>query len=142
MRTRPLLVVLVAIGVYALGLVAAGGPVGRLFDVLGFGAGDAGVPAGPPSDHVLLLQGVLGAVILGWVVLLLAVVHLGLRSGDPRWWWAVVTSLVSWFVVDTGFSLAVGSWQHALFNLAFATVLAPAVAVARPRDDDRVRPAG
>ena len=62
--TRPLQVILVAIGVYALALVVAGGPVGRLFDVLGFGARDAGIRAGAAAEHVLLLQGVLGAVIL------------------------------------------------------------------------------
>ena len=134
MRTRPLLVVLAAIGVYACALVVAGRPVGRLFDVLGFGAGDAGVPPGAPTEHVLLLQGVLGAVILGWVVLLAALVVLGTRSGLRGWWGAVVASLVVWFVVDTGFSLLVGSWQHALFNLAFAAVLAPVVALARPGD--------
>ena len=113
--------------------MVAGGTVGRLFDALGFGAGTAGVPAGAPTDHVLLLQGVLGAVILGWVVLIAAVVHLGSRSGLDGWWGAVALSLVVWFLVDTGFSLAIGSWRHALFNVAFAVVLAPALLHARPR---------
>ena len=82
---------------------------------------------------MLLLQGVLGAVILGWVVTMLAVVHLGAQTGDERWWAVLVVGLVTWFVVDTGFSLAVGSWQHALFNVAFAVVLVPALLHARPR---------
>ena len=133
MRTRPLQVVLAAIGLYAVAMVVAGGTVGRLFDALGFGAETAGVPAGAPTDHVLLLQGVLGAVILGWVVLIAAVVRLGARSGLEGWWGAVSLSLVVWFVADTGFSLAVGSWQHALFNAAFAVVLVPALLHARPR---------
>lgn len=127
--------VLVLVGLYAAALVLIGRHVGQLFDALGFGPGKAGVPAGEPSDHVLLMQGVLGAVIIGWVVLLLAVVRVGLRGGDPRWWWAVVTCLGTWFVIDTGFSLAVGSWQHAAFNLSFAIALAVPLARLRPGAD-------
>lgn len=130
---RLLLVLLGLVAAYAVAMVFAGRTVDRLFDLLGFGAGDAGVPGGAPMAHVLLLQGVLGAVILGWAVLLAAVVHLGQRSGDPRWWWAVVASLGVWFVVDTGFSLAIGSWQHALFNVPFAVLLGVPLALARPR---------
>lgn len=125
--------VLVAVAGYALVLVAAGRPVNRAFDTLGFG----GSLATAPDDlaaHVVLVQGVLGAVMFGWAVLLLAVVRIGVRGGDPRWWWAVSASLVAWFVVDTGFSLAVGSWQHAAFNVPFAVALAFPLAVVRPED--------
>jgi predicted phage tail protein len=130
---RVLLGLLGLVAAYAVAMVVAGRTVDRLFDLLGFGSGDAGVPAGPPMEHVLLVQGVLGAVILGWAVLLAAVVHLGLRSGDPRSWWALVASIGTWFVVDTGFSLVVGSWQHALFNVPFALMLGVPLALARPR---------
>lgn len=129
---RLLLGLLGLVAAYAVAMVVAGRMVDRLFGLLGFGSGDAGVPAGPPMEHVLLVQGVLGAVILGWAVLLGAVVHLGLRTGDPRWWWALVTSIGAWFVVDTGFSLVVGSWEHALFNVAFALLLGVPLALARP----------
>lgn len=130
---RVLLVLLGLVAAYAVAMVVAGRTVDRLFDLLGFGSGDAGVPDGPPMEHVLLLQGVLGAVILGWAGLLAAVVHVGLRSGDPRWWWALVASIGAWFVVDTGFSLVIGSWQHALFNVPFALLLGLPLALARPR---------
>lgn len=130
---RVLLVLLGLVAAYAVAMVVAGRTVDRLFDLLGFGSGDAGVPDGPPMEHVLLLQGVLGAVILGWAVLLAAVVHVGLRSGDPRWWWALVASIGAWFVVDTGFSLAIGSWHHALFNVPFALLLGVPLALARLR---------
>lgn len=125
--------VLALVAAYAVVLVVAGRTAGRLFDLLGFGPEGAGVPEGPAMEHALLVYGVLGAVILGWAVLLLAVVHLGIGSGDRRWWWAVVASLGVWFVTDTGFSLAVGNWQHALFNLPFAVVLGIPLARARPR---------
>ena len=32
-------------------------------------------------------------------------------------------SIGTWFVLDTGLSLAMGSWQHAVFNLAFLAAL-------------------
>lgn len=123
--------VLVAVAAYALVLVAAGRPMNRVFDALGFGGSLGRAPA-DLADHVVLVQGVLGAVMFGWAVLLLAVVRIGLRGGDSRWWWAVSASLSAWFVIDTGFSLAVGSWQHAAFNLPFAVAFAVPLTVLRP----------
>lgn len=124
---------LLAVGGYALTMLVAGGIVQEMFETLGFGADGAGVPAGDPRDYVLLLQGVLGAVIFGWVVLMLTVVKHGLER-DPAgpWWAALVGSVASWFVLDTGFSLVVGSWQHALFNVVFLVALAVPLAVLRP----------
>lgn len=125
--------VLVVVGGYSLAMLAAGGLVQEMFEVLGFGADGAGIRDGDPRDYVLLLQGVLGAVIFGWVVLMLAVVTHGLQR-DPAgpWWSALVGSVASWFVLDTGFSLVVGSWQHAVFNLVFLLGLAVPLTVLRP----------
>lgn len=44
-----------------------------------------------------------------------------------------MASIGAWFAVDTGFSLAIGSWQHALFNVPFALLLGVPLALARPR---------
>lgn len=131
---RALEVVLVVVGAYALAMIVLGSTVNRAFDALGFGVGDYAATAAGPRAYALLLQGVIGAVIVGWVLLLLAVVRHGLGPDpDGPWWAAVVTSVAAWFVLDTGFSLAVGSWQHAAFNLAFALAIAVPLAVLRPR---------
>lgn len=130
---RSLRLVLGIVAVYSVAMVVVGGVVQALFDRLGFGAEDAGVTVGEPRDYVLFLQGVLGAVILGWVVLMLAVVRHGLEP-DPAgpWHGVLVRSVGVWFVVDTGFSLVVGSWQHALFNVVFVVALAVPLAFLRP----------
>ena len=117
-----LVLVLVAVGLYAATLVLAGDVVDRtLFRALGFGS-EAEVSV-ETADHSQLLRGVLGAVILGWMVLILTVVRGPLRRRDPWAWHAVVLSLGIWFVVDTGFSLVVGEWEHAVFNLGFVVSL-------------------
>lgn len=128
-------------GAYALAMVVAGAWVHEVFDALGFGASGAGIDGGEARDYVVFLQGVLGAVIVGWVVLMLAVVELGLRPDPTGPWWAVLaTSVGVWFVVDTGFSLVVGSWQHAVFNLVFLIGLAgPMLALRRPEPHARTR---
>lgn len=124
---------LVLVGGYAVAMVVAAPVVSDLFEALGFGPRDGGVPAGAATDHVLFLQGVLGAVVLGWVVLLLAVVRGPLRAGDPWAVRAISASVALWFAVDTGWSLAVGSWEHALFNGAFLALLAPPLVALSPR---------
>ncbi|MEO1058930.1 MAG: hypothetical protein AAFY28_18640 [Actinomycetota bacterium] len=120
---RMLEFVLVAVLLYGLALVIVGDSVDSfVFRPLGFGA---------PEDldtstaaHVRLVRGVLGAVICGWVVLMLAIVRGPLRERE-RWAWSAVTlSLAVWFVVDTGFSLVVSEWEHAMFNIGFIVALA------------------
>lgn len=121
-------------GGYSLTMLVAGNVVQEMFDALGFGADGATVRDGDPRDYVLFLQGVLGAVIFGWVLLMLAVVQHGLaRDATGPWWSALVLSVGGWFLLDTGFSLAVASWQHALFNVAFLVALAVPLIALRPR---------
>lgn len=116
---RWLLLASVLIGGYAASLVLAGAFAGRLFDALGFGMQSGAVPDGQPRSYVLFIYGVLGAVLVGWMVTIAGIAAGPLRSGE-RWAWPVLaTSLGAWFVLDTGVSLAVGSWQHAAFNLVF-----------------------
>ncbi len=111
--------VLVAVGVYATLLVVAGPVLGQGFDRLGFGAAEAGVGGGEAIRYVWFLQGVLGAVILGWAALLVAVARGPLRRAEPWAASALASSIGLWFVVDTGFSLLAGQPEHALFNVAF-----------------------
>ena len=127
----------IAIGgvvVYSVSLVVTGRTAGRLFDVLGFGMREAGILPGSPAErHVLLVYGVLGSVMIGWMTTLWLISTGPLKHRD-RWAWMTITrAVVLWFVVDTSFSLAVGAPTHALFNLAFLLVLAPPLIGMRPQ---------
>lgn len=124
--------VIIIVGVYAAGLVLIGGFVGdELFGPLGFGPESAGITGGAERDYTTFIFGVLGAVIIGWMVLTLVVARGPLRCRE-RWAWnAVASSIGLWFLVDTGFSLGVGQIEHAIFNLAF--LAAVAVPLARLR---------
>ena len=120
---RWLLYAALLVAAYAASLVVAGDVASRLFDVLGFGMRSGAIPEGPPRDHVLFVYGVLGSVLVGWMVLVAAVAAGPLRTGEPWAWHGLALSVGTWFLLDTGFSLAVGSWQHALFNLGFLGAL-------------------
>jgi hypothetical protein len=120
---RWLLTSAVLIAAYAACLVLWGAVAGRLFDLLGFGMRAAAVPDGLPREHVLFVYGVLGSVLVGWMVLVAGLAAGPLRTGEPWAWPVLAMSVATWFVLDTGFSLAVGSWQHAVFNLGFLAAL-------------------
>lgn len=127
-RARWLLVVLASVMLYSATLVVAGRGSGRLFDLLGFGMRDAGVVAGSTQEqHVLLIYGVLGSVLLGWSLTLLFIARGPLRQRDPWAWNTFTVAFSVWFLVDTTFSVAIGSLPHALFNGAFLLAVAPAL---------------
>lgn len=113
----------VAVAGYGVSMVFAPSLAGGLFETLGFGMRGAGITGGPARSYVLFLYGVLGAVIVGWMVLIAAVATGGSSAGAPWVWRALTASVSVWFALDTGFSLVVGEWQHALFNLAFLAAL-------------------
>ncbi len=112
-----------AVALYAVGLVAAGPVATGAFDALGFGPQDGAVPAGPAEDYVFFVYAVLGAVIVGWMVLLAAVAAGPLAAGDPWARPALAASVATWFVLDTGASLVLGWWTHAVYNLAFLALI-------------------
>ena len=129
---RWLEVVVVLVMAYSLMLVVAGGLALSLFDLLGFGPDAASSDSF--LDYLRLPFAVLGAVMVGWMALLLAVVHGPLRRREPWAWPAVALSLAAWFVLDTGMSLVLGFPAHALFNLVFAIALAvPLIGLRRSR---------
>ncbi len=128
---RWLATAITAVAAYGVVLVVHGRAPAALFDRLGFGPTASGITAGAAVDHVLLVYGVLGAVLIGWMLLLLAVARGPLRRREPWAWTATVVSTTAWFGVDTAFSLAVGSTAHAAFNLAFAAALGVPLAAMR-----------
>ena len=129
-----MLILLVAgVGVYAVGLVVAGEFLGdHVFDPLGFGPDDGAIDGDRPVEYLRLVYGILGAVIVGWMVIIGAIALGPLRRREPWAWWALVVALAAWFVLDTGLSLTLGFVGHALFNVGFTVALAvPLIAIRR-----------
>ena len=127
MRNRQLAIkwlqlVLGVVFLYSLLLVFAGSFAGSLFSFFGFGP-DESIDTNEVRDYLLLPYMVLGAVMSGWVLLMLLIVSGPLKEGLP---WArkfLIQSLSIWFVLDTLMSLALGYPAHALFNIPFAVAL-------------------
>lgn len=129
------LTVTAVIGVlgYACLLIVRGSVPAAMFDRLGFGMTASGITGPPARSHVLLIYGVLGAVMIGWMVLLLAVVVGPLRRRE-RWAWNAVTlSMTLWFLADTTLSLVLDSPTHAVFNVPFAAAVGVPLAAIRMR---------
>jgi hypothetical protein len=116
-------IVLAALLGYSLVLVFAGSVAGAWFSALGFGPPER-ASAPEVHDYLKLPFMVLGAVMAGWTVMMIQIVRGPLREGSA---WArsvLISSLVVWFVLDTGMSLILGFPLHALFNVPFAVALA------------------
>jgi len=113
---------------YGLGMVLSGRVFAvTLFDILNFGPNARGLNK-EGVDYAIFAFGVLGAVIVGWMVLVWCVLDLAVIDDNPttravarR---AIATSTAVWFTVDTGFSIATGELEHAVFNIPFVTLLA------------------
>lgn len=122
MAIKWLQLVLGVVFLYSLLLVFAGSIAGSLFSWFGFGPTES-IDTNEIRDYLLLPYMVLGAVMSGWVSLMLLIVRGPLKDGLP---WArkfLIQSLSLWFVLDTFMSLALGYPTHALFNIPFAVAL-------------------
>lgn len=83
--------------------------------------------------HLRFVYGVMGAVMLGWSILLLSTLVTGFRAGVKSAWWGLTLSIVAWFVLDTGFSLSMGFPQNALFNVLFFILYAVPLIATYPK---------
>ena len=79
---------------------------------------------GEAARYISLAHAVLGAVMLGWGLMLVAVVQRLLAHGSKLGWQLVAGSLALWFVPDTAYSLMSGYWQNAVLNIGFALLFA------------------
>ena len=66
-----------------------------------------------------LLYGILGAVMVGWFVMIAWLAYIPFRRGERWAWLALDTSLLTWFVLDSTISVQSGMPQNVLFNLVF-----------------------
>lgn len=61
-------------------------------------------------------NGIIGAVLLGWMVAILVLARGPFLSGERYAWDAIAWPLAVWYVVDTSFSIAHGVWGNVLLN--------------------------
>ena len=114
--------VLGAVFIYSLLLVFKGSVAGSLFSWFGFGPNEA-IDTSEVQVYLLLPYMVLGAVMAGWVFLMMLIVRGPLKDGSL---WArkfLIQSLSLWFILDTSMSVVLGYPTHALFNVPFALAL-------------------
>jgi len=114
--------VLGVVFIYSLLLVFKGSVAGSLFSWFGFGPNEA-IDTSEVQDYLLLPYMVLGAVMAGWVFLMILIVRGPLKDGSL---WArkfLIQSLSLWFILDTSMSVVLGHPTHALFNVPFALAL-------------------
>ena len=115
-------VVLILVLIYSLLLVFAGTTAGSLFSWIGFGP-DESIDTDAVRDYLQLPSRVHGAVMAGWVFLMIQIVRGPLKEGSAWAWTFLVRSLSLWFILDTAMSLVLGYPMHALFNIPFAVAL-------------------
>ena len=114
--------VLFLVLIYSLLLVFAGTTAGSLFSWFGFGP-EKSIYTAAVRDYLRLPYMVLGAVMAGWVFLMIHIVRGPLKEESVWAWTFLVRSLSLWFILDTGMSLVLGYPMHALFNIPFAIAL-------------------
>src|SRR5690606_2726878 len=120
-----LVVVSIGVMVFSAGFIVAPGLMDTLFDWMFFSASRSNATFSAEADaYIAFTYGVLGAGLIGWMVLVLRVGIGPFRRGEREGWDMIAWSMTVWFVVDTGFSLASGFWENAIFNTGFLVAFA------------------
>lgn len=128
-----LVVVTIGVMVYAMGLMLMPQTMHGLFNLLFFADSKQVRQIGEDDPvFIQLVYGVLGAVMIGWMVTLLAIMRRHFHT-DPCGTLQILTvSIAVWYAVDSGFSVATGFVEHAVFNTGFLLVYAiPLVGMGR-----------
>jgi hypothetical protein len=112
-----LIVVAAAVSLFSALLLLAP-PLGQqVFDAIYFFTLEPQPPAAERERAYLrFTNGVLGAVMIGWMTLIAIVANDPFRRGEPWAWTAIAASVGAWYVIDTAFSLAHGIVGNALLN--------------------------
>ncbi|MEA5619616.1 hypothetical protein VB711_17465 [Cronbergia sp. UHCC 0137] len=71
------------------------------------------------NSYIKFVHGVLGAVMLGWSVIIFLVLLGSFRRVEGEAWWTITASIFIWLIVDSSFSISTGFWQNAVLNLIF-----------------------
>lgn len=114
---RWLVVVTIGVAAFGAGMILLLDTIHSLFEVIvNMSVED--------SRYLYFVNGVLGAVMIGWMVTFLYILYTGFRRGAREAWNTLVLSLVAWFVIDSGFSIVSGFAGNAVFNTAFLILFA------------------
>ena len=98
--------------------------------------GETGDPPGASEEIAEYLQfthGILGAVMIGWMIVVIWLVRGPVAAGDQAAWRALTASIVGWFLIDTTYSLISGFWENAVLNVVFMLAFLPGLAGTRPQ---------
>lgn len=117
---RWLLTVSVLVLLFGIDMMLIPNLVQQLFDFILFGSERSTDIYGPAAyEYIVFIYGVVGAVMVGWMVLMIMIVRGPFKQGDVFGWNAVAYSAVSWFVLDSVFSAAAGFPENILLNTGF-----------------------
>jgi hypothetical protein len=135
-----LLSVAIGTAVFGLVLVALPHPTSAGFNLMIYGQAESPPDFSAEAVHYSqLVHAVLGAVMVGWGVLMAMILAGPARRDFHRGWksesWRMIAiSLSAWAIPDTLYSLASGYWPNAILNSIFITLFA-APLMASVRDE-------
>ncbi len=115
---------------FSLSLILVPDTMQDFFNGLFFSSSGAQATFSAQAFHYInFVYGLLGAVMLGWMVMIWRVVMGPFRRGEREAWNTLALSIMIWFVVDSSFSLVMGFPANAVFNtLIFLLFAAPLAA--------------
>ena len=120
---RWLQIVIIGTALFGLAFIVAPSLMEAFFNLLFFS--DAAPRfAADANEYMKFAYGVLGAVMVGWMVSLWLVAKGAFRRGEREGWLTLTASLLIWFVVDSAWSVSVGYWQNAALNTAMLILFA------------------
>ena len=67
-------------------------------------------------NYIRLTLSIAGAVMAGWMFVILQIIRGPLKSGEKWAWNATFYSLALWFIIDSSYSLYLGFPENALLN--------------------------
>ncbi len=78
----------------------------------------------PVAAYIRFMHGVLGAVMLSWMAVVVALARGPFVEGHNFAWNTIAVSLSAWFLIDTSHSLWHGVWGNVALNLVTVTMFA------------------
>lgn len=125
-----------AVIVFSAGLILFPGLTQPGFNIIAFGH-----PRYPPgftpaaTAYIAFVYTVLGAVMIGWMLAILALIRIPFARGEAWAWWAIAISMAGWLTIDSLMSFALGFPGNVILNTSFALAFAiPLAATFRMRN--------